>query len=307
MKHSMQNSQRNQLLRFNFGVLVIMFFTIVQNIPLCGQGIRMATFNIRVDTEKDSMNQWKYRKGLLCEFIAKEELDFFCLQEVLSNQKDYISSYFPEYICVSAGRVDGQNCGDAVPIFYLGEKFECLDSGTFWLSETPDSIGSIGWDARYPRIATWVKLKTKNSEDIFFVFNTHLDHRGMNAKKHGMELIKDSIGKICNETPTILTGDFNSIPKSEVCKIAISKNVLMLDSYKCAKYREGQRYTYHAFGKTNLIKRCKRIDYVFITDQIRVNSLFIPKEKDVNGVFLSDHNPIIVYLSILKKQQELKE
>ena len=128
----------------------------------------------------DSINQWNYRKRIFCKFISKEKLDLFCLQEVLPRQLNDILCAMPQYAYIGRGRTSKKS--ESVPIIYNTSKYDVLRTETFWLSDTPDSVGSVGWDAKHPRIATWVLLKIKKTGSIFCVVNTHLDHVGKEAE-----------------------------------------------------------------------------------------------------------------------------
>lgn len=235
------------------------------------------------------------RKYFFCKFLEKKSLDVFCFQEVLPSQLIDITSFLPNYSFVATYR--GKSGGESVPVFFKKDKYECERHGTFWLSENPNSPGSIGWDGKHPRIATWVLLKEISSEIRFYVINTHLDQVGSIAREKGIVLIKDSIAHFSKKYPAILTGDFNCSEDSNVYHFAGFKRVILRDAFDVAILKKGEKYTFHNFGRIKLSKR-KRIDFIFVTDDINVNGIEIPKEIPLGGVFLSDHNPVIVELSL---------
>ena len=127
--------------------------------------VRWATFNIRYDNPQDSLNNWQYRKDRVCQFIKDHELDIVGMQEVLHNQFQDLRAGLPEYDGIGVGRDDGKTAGEYAPLFYRKDKYEVLDSNTFWLAENPDSVGMMGWDAVCVRIATWAKFKDKATGD----------------------------------------------------------------------------------------------------------------------------------------------
>ena len=280
-------------------LLFFTFITVFLSGPLSlnGKTLRIATFNIRYDNKKDRENQWKNRREAVCEFLGRNHLDVICLQEVVKNQCDDLASSLSGYSFVFMGRNDCKDKGLAVPIFYRSNKFICLESGCFWLSESPDSIGSIGWDADQTRNLTWVKLQNKKDGQCLYVFNTHLDHKGKVAREESMKLIKYRMDEIANGYPSILTGDMNSSTSSNVLEIVKENRVPMNDSYEETKKHKGVSYTFHGFGNTPIDKR-RRIDYLFVSQQITVDEVTIPREKDEQGVFLSDHCPVVVKLKI---------
>ena len=255
----------------------------------------MVSLNIRCENKSDGINNWNNRKTNLAVFLKNETPDIICMQEVVISQLKFIKTLLPQYHCVGVGRNDGIDKGEHTPIFFDTTKFTMIDHGNFWLSETPDKAGSIGWDAKYPRIATWVHLKNKNSNRTFVVLNTHLDNAGVEARHKGMNLILDSIDHFVKKIPVIITGDFNDAPNSDTYKIAKGGKCLLNDAYTKAKERLGVEYSFHNFGKSAVSKR-KRIDYVFVNNMVKILKMDIPKENDSTGSFLSDHNPIITYL-----------
>ena len=260
-----------------------------------GKSIRITTINIRYDTSSDGINRWDNRKSLLYKYIKKNKIDIFCLQEVLPNQLKEIKEEFGEYIAVGKGRDLVK--GESVPIFFKATKFERINEGTFWLSLNPDSIGSVGWGAAHPRIATWILLKDKRTQRVFMVVNTHLDHKSDQAQNMGMQLIKSRINAIMSGVPVVLTGDLNCSAGSIPYQIALHHDPVMLDCYVNAKKRHGVPYTFHAFGKSLPVDNRVRYDFVFATESFRVGRIDIAREVAIDGVYMSDHNPVLCDLS----------
>lgn len=251
--------------------------------------IKVITFNIRGDY-KDGKNQWKNRKAQMIDFLSKESSEILCMQEVHYNQLMDLDEGLQLYESEGVGRTDGKKKGDFTPIFFSKEKFIKIDGGTFWLSETPDSIGSIGWDAKSPRIATWVNLKHIKSGEIIFVINTHLDHIGKKARERSATLIMDTLPSLAKSNRIIFTGDFNDVESSKVYKIVSERN--LHDSYVLKSTQKGCNYTFHQYGMLEKEKRNK-IDYIFVNENFKIVDVIIPIEMPKNEVYLSDHNPII--------------
>lgn len=258
------------------------------------RSFRIASVNIRLDTKKDSLNPWSTRKDLLVGFVLDNDLDIVCMQEVLPKQYRFLSDTLSEYSSVYEGR--GDKSGEGVPIFYKSKIYDCLGSGTFGLSEFPDSIKNKGWDAKYPRVATWAKLKNRNNGKTLCVVSTHLDHVGKIARRNGMMTIKQRIKNLAGECPVVISGDMNSGPNSETVNIAKTALFPMQDAYEVAKKHEGVTYTYHRFGKKMPIDSRNRSDYVFVSKSIKVKTITIPREEqdEQTGVFMTDHCPVIV-------------
>ena len=258
--------------------------------------LRLCSINIRVADKKDGVNFWDCRKELMTDFIHHKEFDIICMQEVAKSQQKYIDSTLQEYVCIG-DRPQVVKGEEYLPIYFKRELFECLESQTFWLSETPDSSGIKGWDGKHPRRATWVKLKHKSSGTDFVILNTHLDHAGKYARQKGMELIKLRLKTISEILPVVICGDMNCLSSSSVYYSALNDEFMMYDAYHVAKKRRGATYSYHGFGKRSVEKR-NMIDYIFVTKQFKVNEIEIPFEENEKGFYLSDHCPIIVTLCL---------
>lgn len=257
--------------------------------------LKIVTINIRYDTAKDGDNRWGKRKGYFIDYISSLKADIICMQEVLNRQLTDLSSAMPQYEYVGAGGRNGKLKGEFCPVFYNKKKFKLIDSGHFWLSETPDSIGSLGWGDKHPHIVTWVKLKTCNGS-FFYVLNTHFDWDSDKVRQKSAQVVLKRIRENFDAGHIIITGDFNNSPKSETYKIMVSSGIVG-DSYILASKRTGVAYSFHDFGRLPDGKR-KMLDYIFVGKDIKVRKVDIVKETSENGNFLSDHNPVIadIYL-----------
>lgn len=256
--------------------------------------LKIVTCNVRWDSGKDGAHNWVYRRGYLVEYINRLKADIVCMQEVMNNQHEYFTETMPRYGFVGVGCKDGKRSGEFESIFYNKKKFKLIDHGHFWLSETPNSVGSLGWGAKHPHMVTWIKLRTSNNKS-FCVLNTHFDWDSNTVRKKSAQLVLKWIEENLDKTPIILAGDFNNDPESETYK-TITKSGIVNDSYTIASKREGVGYSFHDFGRLPDNKR-KIIDYIFVSNDIVVKKVEIVKEKLIGGCYLSDHNPVIAYMS----------
>ena len=250
--------------------------------------VRWATFNMRLDTPADSLNNWKYRKERVAQYIQNMKLDVVGTQEVLQNQFNDLKSLLPDFEGVGVARDDGKETGEYSAVFYRKTVFDALDSGTFWLAENPDSVGMMGWDAVCVRVATWAKLQHKATGKIVMAVNTHFDHVGKVARRESALLIIRKIKEIVGDQPAVLTGDFNVTDQNEAYNTIVSNEFVLLDAHKVAEKTSGASYTFHGFDKVDMEKRSK-IDFVFVTPQIKV--LHSEVTPEVKEALLSDHNP----------------
>ena len=255
--------------------------------------VAWATFNVRYDNPGDKLNSWKYRRDTVCGFIRARGLDIVGMQEVLHNQLEDLKAGLPGYAAVGVGRDDGKQAGEYSPLFYRTDKFELLDSSTFWLSQYPDSAGFIGWDGACTRIATWAKLRDRATGKVFMAVNTHFDHVGTEARRQSARLIRQKMDSLAGGRKRILTGDFNVSDQSEAYRI-LQADPSLRDAWRAAERLDGVAYTFHDFGRLLPDGRAK-IDFVFVSPSFRVAGSSIPAENPSGG-FLSDHNPQLVLL-----------
>ena len=266
---------------FLFFVVCSMCGAVVAKSPV---GVKIISYNIRT-LSRDGENSWQFRKHATKNMIEQHRPDAFGLQEAKLPHMQYIDSVCPQYARVGVGRDDGKNGGEFMTIYYNKERFDLLDSGTFWLSETPEKV-SRGWDAALPRIATWVKLRDKVSGVKFFYFNTHFDHKGSVARAESAKLMVGKIKEIAGKkAKVVLTGDLNVEPADEAI-LPLFEN---MKAARVAAPVTDNKGTYNGFGKA---KRNTVIDHIFYRGRRVVCNEFRTLDGDYGAKYISDHYPI---------------
>ena len=251
--------------------------------------IRVMTFNIRVDLASDGDNAWPKRKEITASMIRFHGADLVGLQEALPRQLADLEGLLPGFRRVGVGR--GADRGDeASAILYRDDRFALLAHDTFWLSETPTVAGSLGWDARYPRIVTWAKLRDLRSGDVLFHFNTHFDHAGQVARRESALLLRSRIDEIAKSDRFVVTGDFNATPDSEPYRIMTADPPRLRDALTISMCPpHGPTGTWNGFSA---IEPGRRIDFVFVGPGLRVLEHAILSDT-FDGRFPSDHLPVL--------------
>ncbi|MDR1810237.1 MAG: endonuclease/exonuclease/phosphatase family protein [Prevotella sp.] len=254
--------------------------------------LNVMSFNIRYNTQQDGANAWNYRKDAAAKIIRLQDADIVGTQEVLSGQLADLNARLPEYASLGVGRADGKEAGEYSAIFYKKNRFKLLESGNFWLSETPELPGKKGWDAACERIATWGIFEDVKTGKRFLAMNTHLDHVGKLAQKEGVNLLLARIGEYRKNLPVILTGDFNMLPDNPAIRqITDPANPQhLVHTQDAAEKTEGQPFTYHNYGKLPA-EQCSFIDYIFADKSAKVLLHSVIAER-LDGVYLSDHAPV---------------
>lgn len=274
---------------YKTNIVVVVCF-ILLGISSYAQTLKIMTYNIRLDVTSDGENDWTHRKEFLNGQIQFYAPDIFGVQEALPNQVLDIAKVLSQYNYVGTGR-DGIGKGESSNIFYKTEKFKVMESNTFWLSATPDTI-SLGWDAACNRVCTYALLKNKKSNKMIWVFNTHLDHMGDVARTKGLELILSRIEKLnTKKYPVVLMGDFNSEPETD--RIVALKNK-MNDAKTISKEKPFGPYgTFNGFKYNEATTHL--IDYIFLSksNAITVNKYAVLTDAK-NLKYPSDHFPVFI-------------
>lgn len=258
--------------------------------------LKVMTWNIRLDTPDDGINQWKFRMEKLCGEILKQHPDILGVQEAKYNQMQDMRKRLKGYKSIGVGRDDGKKEGEFSAIYYKKKKLKPLRSGTFWLSETPDVPGSRGWDAACNRVVTWGEFVHQPTGKHFIALNTHFDHMGEQARVESSRLIIKKIGEIADHIPVILTGDFNVTNKHKAYRIlTFSENEYVLSD---TRVRAGARISgpeYSFVGFDPSFPANELIDFILVTWDLEVlsNSIF---DFRTTGKYFSDHLPVITEL-----------
>ncbi|MEL7535325.1 MAG: endonuclease/exonuclease/phosphatase family protein, partial [Bacteroidota bacterium] len=247
--------------------------------------LSIMSFNLRFDTEEDGDNKWDNRKEACLSMLGESNPSIFGIQEGLQSQVSFLDENLPDYHYVGVGRDDGETAGEYSAIYYLKDRFELLDQGNFWLSESPD-VPSLGWDANNIRIVSWAALQDREHNKTLYVFNTHFDHKGKTAREESAKLIIEKVKEIATaEAAVYLIGDFNVLAGNSVLEP-------ILDEYDDARQYagRGEAKSYNGWGRWYLNRD---IDFIFFKNVEGLS--FQTISADYGVPYLSDHYPIIGY------------
>ena len=290
--------------------------------------VRIASYNIRCKTrEQDPANNWDERKADLAALVRSLKLDAFGLQEVRPEQATYLADALPGYANCGEFRNADRKSGEACSVYYRKDRFDCLKSGTFWLSETPDVPGKKGWGAACPRVCTWVLLKDRRTGKAFCFANTHTDHISALARKEGMLLVIRRMREFAPEgTPVVFTGDHNcretEEPSMAVAKLL--KNALYVSetpprgpwrTFSGWNWREKEFPATEAMKLPANVRNARkgspdaeksrnggyvwedcgaRIDYIYVSDGVKVHSIETRADaRPGKKLYPSDHFPVV--------------
>lgn len=268
----------------------------------------VATYNLRRSGDK-GIYSWKVRFPQLLGVIATRRFDLIGFQEVNPDQMADLKSGLYGWEAIGTGR-NADGGGEASPIFWRADRFEKLGGGMFWMSETPEKPGSRSWNAQFPRVCSWVKLRDRVTGKSFAYFNCHTDHASIRARQESMRLVLRRIKEYADGLPVVFGGDLNDevvddrlraqVEKRDGTKLSpatpdhpvnIVKTVLK-DSFEITETPHmGSDWTDNGYRK----KHVKRIDYLFVSDGIRVLTHETTCDRP-NGIFPSDHESVVARL-----------
>ncbi|HRK33420.1 MAG TPA: endonuclease/exonuclease/phosphatase family protein [Candidatus Hydrogenedentes bacterium] len=256
--------------------------------------ITVMSFNLRFGTANDGPNHWDKRKEMVAETVRMYNPAIVGTQECLDFQADFLVESLPEYRWFGVGREE--DCtSEHMAVLYQHKIVVPIDSGTFWLSETPNVVGSISWDSACRRTVTWAKFYHIASKSSFYFLNTHLDHKSEPARVGGARVISEYIAKLPADLPIILTGDFNAIAEnSEAYSILTGSG--MSDAWLTASEKVGPAVTWGAFKAPDLASN-RRIDWILSRGKVSVAKCeTVVFNKD--GRYPSDHFPVVATLKL---------
>lgn len=251
--------------------------------------LRVMSFNVRLPTDADGENRWEMRQGLAARTVRDVAPDLFGTQELYKRQGDYLVEQLPEYTWFGRDRRGGHG-DEHMGVFYRKDRLRLLESGDFWLSETPDKPGSISWGHPLPRMVNWALFQRIDDGRRFYLFNTHLPYRDEDedARVRGARLLAERIASLPADVPVVVTGDFNAGPDSPVHAQATAT---LQDAWEVAGERAGPDATFHDFTGTPT----KRIDWIL------VRGFGVASVRTIDASegdrYPSDHFPVVAELT----------
>ena len=280
-------------------ILVILFFylpryltrnVIVDLPPSEGEELTIMSTNVRCYAPDDLFKKSLfYRMELIATDVCAVMPDVICFQEMQGLHYNYLEEVMPDYTSVMAFR-DNSIIREGCSIFYRTDRFEEIESGHFWLSETPE-VKSKDWGSAHYRICVYVCLKDRNTGKEFIVFNTHLDHKSEEARIKGIEVVLDKIQALEGRT-AFLVGDMNASDNSKTIQ---STKQRFDDAKKIATVSDGNKYTYNNWGNPG---GKSLVDYILISKGTATVKEYRVLNNCYDGIYSSDHSSIYVKAKI---------
>ena len=286
------------------------------------ENYKLKVMSFNVQTENGTQVDFDLRAEMLRDLMDELQPDSIGMQEVTTGWIYRMDTFAfnASYAGVGEGRTPG---GEASSIYYRKDKFDLVNSGTFWLSETPDEAGTYLEASLYPRICTWAHLRDKVTGYEYIHVNTHLDHLGgsdgRSLRTAQTRVILEYL-KTLPDVPMVMTGDFNQAKtNSEENTYAIFKNILGQSNFTAST---GEKMTgnfsdaraeakdtvasdawasmtaYWQEGGEKYNPAKKPIDYVFYTTADFDAMVYRNIHYHRDGIYMSDHLPQYCELTV---------
>lgn len=256
----------------------------VAALPAAATDLKVMSFNVRTMAAQDGPNGWDKRRDLFADTIRQLHPDVIGTQELNKQQGDDTVERLPEYTWFGRDRFGGHN-DEHMGIFYRKDRLKVVESGDFWLSDTPDKVASITWGNIFPRMVNWALFEHLPDHKRFYLLDTHFPYRDQDedARTRGAREIAAWIAKLPPDVPVIITGDFNTEPSSEAHTVLTAT---LKDAWNTVPKREGPAKTFHDFTG----KAAVQIDWILYRG-VKANAMStITTSKD--GRYPSDHFPV---------------
>ena len=250
--------------------------------------LKVMTYNLRFASETPP-NAWPERRPFMQALIAREAPDVFGTQEGLYGQLRDLAAGLSNYEWIGLGRAGGSK-DEFAAIFFRRDRFEPVAYDHFWLSDTPDVIGSITWGHTYRRMVTWVRLREKNSGKEFYFWNTHFDHQVEEARQKAAALIRDRLAKLDPAVPLIVVGDFNCLAGRSRAYDILTQEAGLADTWKLAPRRENEELNSFNDFKPGRYHG-ERIDWILARRPVTVSAAAVVSYDDASP-YPSDHYPV---------------
>ncbi|MGD9645158.1 MAG: endonuclease/exonuclease/phosphatase family protein [Pirellulales bacterium] len=249
------------------------------------------TFNLRYASATPP-NAWSARRPAAKALWDRVQPDVVGTQEGVYQQIKNIAADQPDFAWIGLGR-EGGSRGEFMAIFYRRDRLTPLEFDHFWLSDTPEVIGSTTWGNSNRRMVTWVKFRDQQADRDFYFFNTHFDHQVQTAREQSAALLLSRIEGLKTRQPIIVTGDFNAPAERGTVYERLVNPQALVDTWTVAKERGPAIGTFHNYGGPR--EGGARIDWILCRGPLAVERAEVITDK-LGDQYPSDHFPVLARL-----------
>ncbi len=260
--------------------------------PPRGEAVHVMSYNLRF-AAKHGPHSWRQRRPALAELLRTEQPTVIGTQEGLHGQLRDIERDLPDrYDWVGQGRRGGHR-DEFVAIFFDTDRLLLLESGDFWLSDTPAVPGSRSWGNETVRMATWARFADRRTGAEFAVVNTHFDNHSGQSRVRSAELVGKRVAAF--GSPVVLTGDFNAAAERSGAYDVLVRDGGMADTWLTAGHRASPVHpTWHGYRPFGV--GGARIDWILTRGAVTTHAVGLNTARP-HGRFPSDHLPVQTMLT----------
>jgi endonuclease/exonuclease/phosphatase family metal-dependent hydrolase len=257
--------------------------------------LRAMTFNLRYASDQ-APNAWPVRRPVMRQILAANAPDIIGTQEGVFHQLQDIDQDLPDHDWIGLGRRGGSR-DEYCAIFYRRDRFIPIAYDHFWLSDTPEMVGSMTWGNRWVRMVTWVRFQDTATGREFIVLNTHFDHQVEEARQKSAALIVQRLADFDPSLPLIVLGDFNCAAGQSKAFDLLTDGTQLVDTWTAAAHRSPTPApnTFHGYESPKV--EAKRIDWILTRGAQNIDSARIITDS-INDQYPSDHFPVVADLQL---------
>ncbi|MBL9204072.1 MAG: endonuclease/exonuclease/phosphatase family protein [Opitutaceae bacterium] len=265
-------------------------------VPAAAPGtLVVMTYNLRYASDRPP-HAWPARRPSMVQRLREVAPDIIGTQEGVYGQIKDLATDLSEFDWIGLGR-EGGSRGEFMAIFYRHARLEPLEYDHFWLSDTPDVMGSTTWGNTNRRMVTWVRFRERATGKVFVVLNTHFDHQIQIARERSAALIRTRVAAMDPALPVIVTGDFNAAAGINPVYSMLTYDGSLRDTWATARHRTGDVALNTFTGYEPNPRRSERIDWILTrpgieTDRIEILNWTTEVEQP------SDHLPVAAWLRL---------
>jgi len=246
------------------------------------------TYNLRYASDTPP-NAWPQRLPVAVAMLEHLKPDVIGMQEALWRQVRDLEDALPAYDWIGLGR-DGGSRGEFMAVFFRHDRLEPLAFDHFWLSDTPNMIGSTSWGNTNRRMVTWVLFRDRKTGRRFYFWNTHFDHQIQQAREKSAALVLKRVAQLPAEVPVVLVGDFNSDSGTNPVYGMLVNKQAFTDTWVSAEQRGKLFGTFHGYKPPR--PGGSRIDWILSRGSVRtIRTRIVTYQQD--GQAPSDHFPVV--------------
>jgi endonuclease/exonuclease/phosphatase family metal-dependent hydrolase len=256
------------------------------------RNLRVMTYNLKHWNDTPP-NEWAARRPVAKALIEAEAPDVIGTQEGFYRQLRDMQADLPGYAWLGLGR-DGGSHGEFMAVFYRPERLDPIEYDHYWLSDTPDVVGSATWGHGNRRMVTWIRFADLDTSRELYFINTHFDHDVEDARTKAARLVVERLEALDADLPIIMTGDFNANAGEEEAYRLLVTDGPFRDTWEEGESTPQGLASFHGYRGP---RDGGRIDWILTRGAARATRSEIITYSE-GGQFPSDHFPVVADIDI---------